>query len=643
LRIGTHIFLQTTVLVLTGGVMTYVVRGQLEAAMAARDRVESSARDLESLERLYAGTEHFLLVGDLVLGGGTTYLALVAEKQADDMAKLIAELASTQLGEQENEVCSRLLEGTESMGAMVAQSLTLRGEDRGQSMLELLERFDSISWGVTEDLGLLREAMEISARSRGEEAEARLAQAESLTVRALLAFLTIILLSWSYLRRVLDRPIIRLAAQAEAARSGGIYVAPHGGPAEVQALSAGFAELVEGLEHARDGLEETVEERTAELQAALRARSLFLANTSHELRTPMNAILGFANVLTDDQLSAKERRENLGHIQDSGEHLMELISDLLDITSIDAGELRVVNEPFAPQVILDELRMGFAEDARAKSLRLEVGASEGLPSQLLGDGKAVSRILGILLDNAIKFTDKGHVELLLAYEKGRFVATVTDTGIGLAEADFERIFNAFEQGDDSHARKFRGSGLGLTIGRELARVMHGDLTVRSVLGEGCCFRLNLPLDAHEEPNLRPHLDTPGAALPTPKPGIRILVVDDVKLNRALAVRILQKMQVIVGEAHDGGSAIEAVQAAAAAGLPFDAILMDLQMPGIDGYEATERITAMGFEGPIIALSAAVMPEQQAHALRSGCAEFLAKPIDLMALCTSLARVGLTHG
>ncbi|MFT7679638.1 MAG: signal transduction histidine kinase [Planctomycetota bacterium] len=636
MRIGTHIFLQTTLLVLTGGAMTYVVSGQLSGALEARERVEDDARDLESLERLVERAETFLLMGDLVLGGGTTYLAPVAGEQAQSMNRLIGDLSQTPLGMEHGVAWERLRESTEEMGTAVTASLEVRGEDRDSALYQLLDRFDASSMELTEGLEDIRDVMRSVARLRSNEVGLEVATAESETARAILAFLAIILIAWSYLWHVLGRPIRALAEEAVAARAGEAFTAPTCGPAEVQALSESFSELVQGLEDARDGLEQTVEERTAELKAALLARSLFLANTSHELRTPMNAILGFSRQLQDEQLSARERRESIHHIQDSGEHLMDLISDLLDITSIDTGKIQLESKPYAPGRLLESLCMGFSQAAQGKRLELEMTAATDLPHELRGDGKRVRQILDLLVDNAIKFTDEGSVKLRLAWRSGELVATVQDTGIGLAPTVLKRIFEAFEQIDSSHSRKHAGTGLGLAIGRELARAMGGELSVASVEGEGCTFRLALPAEAVDQ---RPNLESSATALPTPTPGLRILVVDDVDLNRLLAKHILEKMDLVVEQAVDGATAIEAVEAAETANQPFDAILMDLQMPGIDGYEATERITAMGFAGPIIALSAAVMPEQQARAIDCGCSVFLSKPIDLKLLRSTMAGIG----
>jgi len=391
---------------------------------------------------------------------------------------------------------------------------------------------------------------------------------------------------------------------------------------------------------------ETLERTNRELNAAIlqaesaiQARGRFLATISHEIRTPLTAILGFAELL----LASPERadlQESLELIRDNGHYLLRIINDVLDYSKIEAGRLQLERETFAPAAFLGELCALMRVRAEAKGLSLKLELDPRLPAALQGDPTRLRQILLNLLGNAIKFTEQGRVTLRGRYQEDeppRLLVDVEDTGIGLPPGDPERLFEAFVQGDPSDARAFGGTGLGLAISRSLAGLLGGDIALASVPSGGSCFTLSVP--AH----LEPAAACAGAPATAPQrlPG-RVLVVEDNATNRVLIRLLLEALGTTVVDAPDGQAALAAV---AAATPPFDVILMDIQMPGLDGYEVTRRLREQGCRTPIVALTAHALDGHRERCLAAGCDAYCAKPIDrqellgVLAACVARSEAG----
>ena len=363
------------------------------------------------------------------------------------------------------------------------------------------------------------------------------------------------------------------------------------------------------------------------VQQASQAKSVFLANMSHEIRTPMNAILGFSQILLKDPGLTADQHQHLNTIARSGEHLLELIDDILEMSKIEAGRTPLAPTSFNLRSLLADLTSMFRLRAEGKGLGFAVAVAEGVPVVLLSDEKKIRQILINLLGNAIKFTSKGSVQCGVAVRreaKGalRLVIDVADTGPGVAASDAERIFNAFEQTEAGVGAG--GTGLGLAISREFARLMGGDIRLKSEMGRGSRFRLDIPVA----------LGTAGGEL-TPvalrlrvlgiKPGLgpfHILVVDDQAENRMLLVEILRAVGFGTREAADGKEALTL-----ATEWSPDAILMDMRMPGMDGLEVIRRLRALEPQRsiPIIAVSASAFEADRQQALAAGASDFLGKP------------------
>ena len=416
---------------------------------------------------------------------------------------------------------------------------------------------------------------------------------------------------------------------------------------------------IEGLRNQRQtrvSLEQRVEERTralaeanATLTRASRAKTEFLANMSHEIRTPLAAILGFADLLEGDRLKDVERREIARIIRNNGEHLLAILSDILDITKIEAGKLTVEQVPCSPRQIAEEVCTFLRNRAEAKGLLLRLRIdTDDLPRQIESDPTRIRQILVNLIGNAIKFTERGNVTVVLGVERRsgspwlRF--EVRDTGIGISNDAMARIFADFEQADSSTPRRFGGTGLGLAICRRLTSVMGGEITVRSERNKGSTFVLVLPV---EESEITQDLQDTAIIAPRglpPRRGLRVLVADDSADIQLLVTRFLADIDAEVAVVSNGRQAVETALTALREERAFDIILMDLHMPELDGADAARALRTAGLDQPIIALTASAYPEDRARCAQAGYSDFMSKPIDREELIQKIAtHTGLGRG
>jgi len=378
-------------------------------------------------------------------------------------------------------------------------------------------------------------------------------------------------------------------------------------------------------------------------EAANRAKSDFLANMSHEIRTPMNAILGFTELLRRGyHRNEDDLRRHLDTIYSSGSHLLELINDILDLAKVESGRLEVERIACAPHRIVREVVDVLAVRAQEKGIALRFACRGAIPASILGDPVRIRQIVTNLVANAIKFTEKGGVTVALGMDASEKVLCieVADTGIGIAPDKLALVFEPFVQAESSTTRRFGGTGLGLTISRRFARALGGDITVRSEPGRGSVFSVRIdpgPLEGVER--IAAEL-AESASVVERSPddsrwvftGKRVLVVDDGAENRELVRLLLEDGGAVVVQAENGALALEATRQQR-----FDLVLMDVQMPVMDGKEATRRLRAAGVATPIVALTANAMKGYEQELREAGFSSYLSKPVNIDQLLAEVAQ------
>jgi len=372
-------------------------------------------------------------------------------------------------------------------------------------------------------------------------------------------------------------------------------------------------------------VEHELQEAKTAAEAASLAKANFLSNMSHEIRTPLTAIIGFSGVLSDDESLSERARRNVRRIADGGQMLLALVNNILDFSRLEAGQFTLDPQPFDPRGLMDTIIQLLEPQAAAKGLSVITAIDDALPPLVLCDSARVKQIVLNLVTNALKFTDKGSVTLAATYDdaQGKMRVAITDTGLGIPAEKIDRLFGRFSQLDAAMNRKYGGSGLGLAICKELVELMGGSITVRSEAGVGSSFTFSVLA-----PRVSQALDEPrsriAAAPPPSHADLKVLLVDDVLENRELVRTLLEREGVHVEEAEDGRYGVQAADKQ-----PYDVILMDMQMPGLDGLAATREIRASNGPNrntPILALSANVFDDQLADCIAAGMNDHIAKPV-----------------
>ncbi len=493
---------------------------------------------------------------------------------------------------------------------------------------------------------------------------------EAAIVVAIASFVAAAVMSW-LIALYLAKPVQEVASTAQAVLDGNDEVSVpdfHGWvPTEIRRLGQAFNTMLGGL---REKAAET-REALRQAESSNQAKTQFLANMSHEIRTPLNGVVGMIELMQLTDLTAQQRRY-VEQATQSSQSLLRLVDDILDLSKIEVGRMELENAPFHLPSLVHDVRILFADQARDKSLNLVVAVPDQLNVMLIGDAHRLLQILGNLVGNAIKFTATGGVTIRVSAsdstELRRMVRfEVADTGVGIPAGKLDLIFDAFAQGDSSMTRRYGGTGLGLSIARQLCQMMGGDIGVHSTVGAGSTFWFTVPLEKAPDQSGLPAavpaspppvrieaVERPEVLAPLPRPTfvsaasrdfqaalrqvgrthIRILLVEDNPANMRVTQALLETLGCEVTQAHNGLEAVAAYREQR-----FDLVLMDCQMPEMDGYEATRAVRQMevfkGYTTPIIALTAHAMAGSRESSLAAGMNDQLTKPLTLAALTAKL--------
>jgi len=464
------------------------------------------------------------------------------------------------------------------------------------------------------------------------------------------------LIPLTILYREISQPILLLAETARAISDRNDYSIrlKRDSADEIGVMYSAFNGLLDQVQHSeaqiRNAQLEIISARQR-AENANRAKSEFLANMSHEIRTPLTGILGFTEVLlTDPDVNADARAEYLSTIHKSGTHLLSLINDILDLSKIEAGRLSLECLSCNPHLVISEVVSVMRVKAIEKNISFDYRWTTDVPATITSDPGRLRQMVLNLVSNAIKFTSAGGVRILVSIRQelsspnARLLVEVVDTGVGIADDMLQSIFEPFVQADNSVTRNYGGTGLGLAIARKLSRMLGGDLTVTSCTGKGTAFRLDIDAgnlegiqmsgaeaaDAFLKKKSEMHSASDKAAVAGLNTA-KILVVEDGEVNRRFLSVVLKRLGVTVQTAENGKIGVDLAMAN-----QFDLVLMDMQMPVMDGYTAARTLRKHGSSIPIIALTAHAMVGDREKCIDAGCTGYLSKPIDTNALLQTLA-------
>ena len=506
-----YIALQSLLLLGTIATIPLIIVEDINNVLSAREGFEDDKRDLEIHARLEDDMGHFLLIGDLVLGGGSSYLGPFAINSAIELERLLVVLDDSPLTSDKPPLCNDLIADVQVLKSFIETSMTAHSEDREDQLRNLLNRYDARSELALERIERLIEQMEGANRDRREHNEDLVSTLWIHAVIGFVAVCVVLIASWYHSMSFLVQPVERLRTTTQNAMGGEPFKASLEGPTEIRNLSTHFSSLVEALEQTKTDLERLVDERTAKLVEARdealqanQAKSTFLANMSHELRTPLNAIIGYSELWLEEINGVDEHAtlsKDFSHILESGKHLLRLINGVLDISKIEAGKMDLELAFFDLGRLLESVHATVLPLAIKNGNHLEFQTTNRIGT-MHADLAKVRQVLLNVLGNACKFTRDGRIDLEVRREpvgtSEWITFSVRDTGIGIEPEKIANLFQPFVQIDDSSTREYSGTGLGLAISRHFCRMQNGDIEVSSELDQGSVFTIRLPAVVNTE-------------------------------------------------------------------------------------------------------------------------------------------------
>ena len=616
----------------------------------SRDGLSLDARTMGDMVRLEDTIRQWMLLNDLVFGSGETYVQSGALQQGRLAIEIIEQIDASSLAAGALPELARLRTIISATARDLDRAALLAAQQHAEAQ-DLMRAWDTRAQPAVALLERIQRDLRQVAEQRAAQHQTLRRQFKLHATLALLLYAFVVLALWVWVRKVLVRPLERMTDAVDAAlRSHQPVHLAMQGPVEVQRLTASAGALAGALEarvEARTAaLQVEIEQRTAAQRAAESAniaKDQFLANMSHEVRTPLNGILGHVELLLMPGV-AEDHAAALRTMQASGEQLLAVVNEVLDFASLQNRSATLQVQDFNLRELIDEIVALFGPRSAAKSLHLSAEISPDVCDLVRGDRVRLNQVMSNLLSNAIKFTDRGAVTLrvqrIAALGDGQHLRfEIADTGIGIATEDAARIFKPFMQTDAGMNRRFGGTGLGLSIARELIELMGGQLAVDSEPQHGSTFHFELQLTSAVRASA--DLPVPRANDPSPQPRRRVMLVEDNPVNTLVATEMLRSLNCEVVHAADGWQAISKRFAA-----DYDVILMDLQMPGCDGSEATRAIRERESREclaavPIIALSANVLPQNVSACLSAGMQGHLGKPFKRAQLRDLLYGLTLT--
>lgn len=391
-----------------------------------------------------------------------------------------------------------------------------------------------------------------------------------------------------------------------------------------------LGQLASSINKMTNDLKKSIGERN-QAESANKIKTIFLANMSHEIRTPLGVILGLNEILKNDNLSLRERHDYLEVISRTGRNLLQILNDIIDISKVESGYLSIEKNIFKLHDFLNDLSKMISAQAEGKNIKINFTAQGDVPNEIVTDKNRLWQILVNLLNNALKFTNKGLVELTYWSDASHLYFKIIDNGIGMSEDQKRNLFTIFYQGDATSSRKYEGTGLGLALSKRLAKSLGGDLTLLdSQISKGSAFVVTIPLEIKSLPKLIPKDEVEKAEnLLT---GKKILVVEDNKDNQLLVKLFLEKVGANIDFANNGEEGVKQ-----ALSKDYDVIIMDIQMPILDGYGATKLLRTKGYDKPIIALTAHAMTEEKSESIKAGCNDYITKPVSSRVLYNALLK------